>query len=87
MGEIPGHHSSDKSDGDDDQVPQKPLIDAMGSGDVGNDFSELPMIAQKHRQKDQSGVGPEKRPNRMGLLQDNDSVGGTNSNPNLHKAD
>jgi hypothetical protein len=23
----------------------------------------------------------------MGLLQDNDSVGGTNSNPNLHKAD
>lgn len=49
MGEIPGHHRSDKSDGDDDQVPSKPMIDAMGSGDVGNDFSELPMIAQKHR--------------------------------------
>jgi hypothetical protein len=48
MVDIPGHHN-DKSDGDDDQVPSKPIIDAMGSGDVGNEFGELPMIAQKHR--------------------------------------
>ena len=55
----------------------------MGSGDVVNDFSELPMLAQKHLGKDASQ--PEKKSHRMGLLQDGDSVGGTNSNPNLQK--
>lgn len=62
----------------------KPQIDAMGSGDVVNDFSELPMLAQKHLGKDASQ--PEKKSHRMGLLADGDSVGGTNSNPNIKGA-
>ena len=48
-----------------------------------NDFSELPMLAQKHLGKDASLVD---KKHRMGLLADGDSVGGTNSNPNIKGA-
>ena len=75
--------SSNKSDAnpDDDQMPMKPQID--GAEGVVGDFSELPMLSQKHLGKDASQA--DKKSHRMGLIQDEDSVGGTNSNPNLQK--
>ena len=56
----------------------------MGGGEVMGDFNELPMLAQKHLGKDVSQ--PEKKSYRIGLLADGDSIGGTNSNPNIKGA-
>ena len=47
MVDIHGQYRSDKSD--DDDVPSKPMIDAMGSAEIGNEFGELPIIAKQHR--------------------------------------
>ena len=47
--------------------PKKPQIE-------DNDFSELPMLAQKHLKEQYKN-------NRAGLLADGDSIGKSNSNP------
>jgi len=39
------------------------------------------MLSQKHLGKDASMA--EKKSHRVGLMQDGDSVGGSNSNPNI----